>query len=142
MKTTQLRIGAKGVDPVKVPLRVPENIDELSQLARGNVEVILRWAKRGMAIEHQERSGARDKVVELRKAGNLTQDQITEQVAKVVADYDPTVAAVRGGTRERKPIEIKTGKGGKISMDEFRAQLEAAGVKLNFAEVAGQAAQG
>lgn len=132
MKTRQLRIGAKGIAPVKVPLQEPENIDELSTVARGSVPVIMRWANRGRAIEHQERSGARDQVTELRKAGTLTEEQITDAVAKTVASYDPTVAAVRGGPRERKPVEIKAPKNGKLSMDDFRAQLEAAGIKINF----------
>ncbi len=135
MKTVTLKIGAKGVNPVKVPLQKAENIDDLSKLARGSVEVITRWANRGLAIEHQERSGARDRLRELRSktgADALSEEQITADIAKIVAEYDPTVAAARGGPRERKPIEIKAGKGGKISMEDFRAQLEAAGVKLNF----------
>jgi len=128
-----LKVGAKGVEGVSVPIREAENIDDLSQLARGNVDVIVRWANRGFRIESQERSGARDALKEGRTAGKDT-PTLTTEIAKLVADYDPTAKAARGGPRERKPITIKAGAGGKLTMDDFRAQLEAAGVKINFAE--------
>jgi hypothetical protein len=140
MKTRTLKIGGKGVTAVTVPLQQPENVEELTTAAKGNVEVIMRWANRGRAIEHQERSGARDKLKELRAiTPALTDDEITKQVGALVAGYDPTVAAARGGPRERKPVTIVAPKGGKLTMDDFRKQLEAAGVKINFAEAGGDA---
>lgn len=133
MKTEKLKVGGKGIAPVTVPVRQAENIDDLSQLAKGNVDVITRWANRGYRIECQERSGARDALKEGREAGKDDQT-LTSEIAKVVEEYDPTAKAARGGPRERKPITIKAGAGGKVSMDDFLAQLAAAGVKVNFAE--------
>lgn len=133
MKTAQLRVGIKGKEAVSVPLQIPENVDELLQLAKGSTEVVMRWAKRGLAIEAQERSGARDTYREASEAGK-TKEEITALVAKDVANYDPTVAAARGGSRPRKPVEIKAGPGGKLSLDDFKAQLEAAGVKINITQ--------
>lgn len=131
MKTAQLRVGIKGKEAVSVPLQVPETIDELLGLAKGSQEVVMRWAKRGYAIEAQERSGARDTYRDASEAGK-TKEEITALVAADVAGYDPTVAAARGGARPRKPVEIKAGPGGKLSLDDFKAQLEAAGVKINI----------
>src|SRR6266852_3831942 len=101
MKTANLRVGIKGKEAVSVPLQIPENVDELLQLAKGSTEVVMRWAKRGLAIEAQERSGARDTYRDLSAAGK-TKEEITAAVAKDVAEYDPTVAAARGGSRPRK----------------------------------------
>lgn len=141
MKTEDLRVGGKGVEPVTVPVRQAENIDDLSTLAKGNAEVITRWANRGYRIECQERSGARDALKEGREKGVDTAT-LTAEVAKIVAEYDPTAKAARGGPRERKPITIKAGAGGKVSMEDFLAQLAAAGVKVNFDEGEGAPAQG
>ena len=141
MKTGSLKIGGKGVKAVTVPVQTPENLEDLSSLAKGNVEVITRWATRGHRIESQERSGARDLLKELRaKTPALSDEEITTEVAKLVADYDATQKAARGGPREKKPVVIKTS-GGKLDMASFRAQLEAAGVKLQFEGEEG-AAQG
>jgi chemotaxis response regulator CheB len=138
MKTENLKVGGKGIEAVTVPVRQAENIDDLSTLAKGNAEVITRWANRGYRIECQERSGARDALKEGREK-NVATEQLTSDIAKIVADYDPTEKAARGGPRERKPITIKAGAGGKVSMEDFLAQLQAAGVKVNFDE--GGAAQ-
>jgi hypothetical protein len=133
MKTAQLKVGIKGKEAVQVPLQIPENTQDLLTLAKGNEEVVLRCFKRGWAIENQERSGARDTFREATEAGK-TKEEIQALCAADVAGYDPTVAAARGGPRARKPVTIKAGPGGKLSMADFRAQLEAAGVKLNFEE--------
>lgn len=133
MKTTQLKVGIKGAEAVKVPLRIPENTQEMLELCRGSEEVLQRCFKRGWAIENQERSGARDTFRELHEKG-ASNEEIVAAVAKDVADYDPTQTAPRGGPRVRKPVEIKAGKGGKLSMEDFLAQLAAAGVKVNISE--------
>jgi chemotaxis response regulator CheB len=133
MKTEQLKVGGKGIEGVTVPVKQAENLDDLSNLAKGNVEVITRWANRGYRIECQERSGARDALKEGRDAGKDT-PTLTTEIAKLVDEYDPTAKAARGGPRERKPVVIKAGAGGKVSMEDFLAQLAAAGVKVNFAE--------
>lgn len=140
MKTAQLKVGTKGHEAVQVPLQIPENTQDLLTLAKGNEEVVLRCFKRGWAIENQERSGARDTFREAIEQGK-SKEEIQALCAKDVAEYDPTVASQRGGPRTRKPVTIVAPASGKLSMDEFRKQLEAAGVKLNFTtEGAGQPA--
>jgi hypothetical protein len=131
VKTANLKVGIKGAEAVQVPLRIPENTQEMLELCKGSEEVLQRCFKRGWAIENQERSGARDTFRELHEAGK-PKDEIIAAVAKTVADYDPTSVAARGGARPRKPVEIKAGPGGKLSMDDFLAQLAAAGVKVNI----------
>ena len=131
MKTAQLKVGIKGAEAVQVPLQIPENVDEMLTLSKNNQDVVLRCFKRGWAIENQERSGARDTFRELHSAGK-SKEEILAACSKDVAEYDPTVAGNRGGPRVRKPVEIKTGENGKISLDDFRAQLEAAGIKVNL----------
>jgi hypothetical protein len=127
----KLAVGAKGLTKVVVPVREAENIEDLSNLAKGNVEVITRWANRGFRIESQERSGAREKLRELR-AANTDEAEVVRQISELVANYDPTQKAARGGPRGPKQVTIKTGKGGKIDAASFVEQLKAAGINVNF----------
>ena len=95
--------------------------------------MIQRWANRGFRIESQERSGARDKLKELR-AANTEEAEVQKAIAELVSNYDPTQKAARGGPRGPKQVTIKTGKGGKIDAASFVEQLKAAGINVNFAE--------
>lgn len=134
MKTGTIKIGTKGYPAVKVPINEPENLDDLNSLAKGNPNVIIRWAIRGHRIESQERSGARDTFRELRAAGK-SDAEVTAECAKIVAEFDPTKSVKRGTSgRTRKPREVNivTPASGKMTLDEFRKQLEAQGVKVNF----------
>lgn len=132
MKTVQLKVGIKGAQAVQVPLRKAETVDDMSTLAKGNIDVITRCFNRGWAIENQERSGARDTFREKTEAG-APQDEIVKACAEDVATYDPTVQSARGGARPRKPVTITAPASGKLTLEEFRRQLEAAGVKVNIA---------
>lgn len=140
----KLKVGAKGLTAVTVPVKEAENVEDLSTLAKGDASVIVRWANRGFRIESQERSGAREKLRELRTA-NASDEQVTSEISQLVANYDPTQKAARGGPRGPKQVTIKTGKGGKIDAASFVEQLKAAGINVNFAEaeaaLAGGAAQ-
>lgn len=127
----KLKIGGKGVAAVTVPIREPENLEDLNELAKGDIKVITRWATRGHRIESQERSGARDRLKELRAEGKLDETAITAEIAKLVFDYDATAQAARGGPRTRKPVVIKT-TNGKVDMSSFLAQLAAAGIKVSL----------
>lgn len=142
MKTKELKVGIKGADPVKVPLRVAESVDDILELTKNDPAVTVRIFNRGWAIENQERSGARDTLrtmVEEKAAA----DAITSAVAEKVSGYDPTVVQARTGNRgpRVKNVEIKAAKGGKLSMDDFLAQLKAAGVNVNIADGEAAAAQ-
>ena len=127
----KLKVGAKGLAAVTVPVKEAENVEDLSTLAKGDAAVIVRWANRGFRIESQERSGAREKLRELRQSG-ASDEEVTKQIAELVANYDPTQKAARGGPRGPKQVTIKTGKGGKIDAASFVEQLKAAGINVNF----------
>lgn len=124
MKTETLRVGAKGTrEAVKVPVRIAENLEDMNALAKSNLGVVIRCFNRGFRIESQERSGAREK---FRENGTV------EEIAALVANYDPTVVHPRA-TGPRKPAEIKLTKGKKTyTPEEMAALLAAAGVKANL----------
>jgi hypothetical protein len=121
------------IEKVVVPVKEAENVEDLSTLAKSDANVIVRWANRGFRIESQERSGAREKLRELRAAGTPN-EEVVRQISELVANYDPTAKAARGGPRGPKQVTIKTGKGGKIDAASFVEQLKAAGINVNFAE--------
>lgn len=122
MKTISLKIGDRksGRDPVKVPLLIPENLSDMTELARNNTDVVVRCFTRGWRIENQERSGAREAFGE---------GKTEHEIAKVVADYDPTEVRARGSSGPRKPKTITLPKGKKtFSAADLKALLEAQGV--------------
>lgn len=134
MKTLELRVGAKGERAaVKVPVQIAETLDEATSLARGSSGVFLRCFNRGWRIENQERSGARDAFVE---------GQTTEQIAALVAAYDPTKVLPRtGGGRRAKPVEVRvSAKKKSFSVEEMRELLAAAGAKVNIVVAEGATA--
>ena len=124
MKTANLRVGAKGErKAITVPVLIGENLEDVQKLSRGKLEVLIRCFNRGFRIESQERSGARDAFRENKSA---------EEIAKLVADYDPTVVHPRIGG-PRKPVEIKLAKGKKsYTPDELAALLAQHGVKATL----------
>jgi hypothetical protein len=124
MKTESLRVGAKGTrEAVKVPVQIAENLEDVQALSKGELGVVIRCFNRGFRIESQERSGAREK---FREGGT------PEEIAQLVATYDPTVVRPRTAG-PRKPAEIKLTKGKKsYTPDELSALLAAAGVKANL----------
>lgn len=124
MKTETLRVGAKGTrEAVKVPVKIAENLEDMNTLTKGNLAVVIRCFNRGFRIESQERSGAREA---------FRENKSPDEIAKLVAEYDPTVVHPRS-TGPRKPAEIKLTKGKKTyTPEEMAALLAAAGVKANL----------
>lgn len=124
MKTESLRVGAKGArEAIKVPVRIAENLEDMQALTKGNLGVVLRCFNRGFRIESQERSGAREK---------FRENGTPEEIAKLVAEYDPTVVRPRVAG-PRKPAEVKLQKGKKsYTPEELGALLAAAGIKANL----------
>lgn len=144
MKQVPLKIGAKGLGAVKVPLNVPETIDELTTAAKNSPEVVVRWAKRGFAIEHQERSGARETFREMKQSG-ADDAAIQAAVAEKVNSYDPTAVKPRtssGTSRKPKQVTVKSGPNGKApSLADFLAQLKAQGVNVSIDDGSGTPAE-
>jgi hypothetical protein len=104
MKTIPLKVGAKGTRPaIKVPTQVAETLEDLSTLARGSVEVIVRWANRGKRIEDQDASGAR---------AAFKEGKSEDEIAALVANYDPTVK------KERKRTGTSGPRTKKVKLDE------------------------
>lgn len=124
MKTESLRVGAKGTrEAIKVPVRIAESIEDMQTLAKGNLGVLIRCFNRGFRIESQERSGAREA---------FRDNKGPEEIAKLVAEYDPTVVRPRA-SGPRKPAEVKLQKGKKsYTPEELGALLAAAGIKANL----------
>lgn len=125
MKTVKLKIGAKGTRPaVVVPTQIAENIDDLTQLARGSTEVIVRWANRGKRIEDQERSGAREA---------FRTGKSDEEIAALVASYDPTKVVIRERTGTSKPrvkkVQLEAAQAAQLP-EKLREQLRAQGVEI------------
>lgn len=134
MKTVQLAIGVKGQEAVKVPLQKAETTEDMIALAKNSIEVVTRCFNRGWAIENQERSGARDIFREGLEKGT-DRAALTTEIASAVSSYDPTIAAPRGGgKRGPRNVEVKAAAGGKLSMDDFLAQLKAQGINVNIAQ--------
>lgn len=126
MKAGSVKVGIKG-HAVKVPCDIPENITDLETLAKGSEGVLVRWAKRGLQIERQENSGARDHV---RANEDMDDDTLAAEVAKIVADYDPTITKVRAprtakATEVALPANVEA-----MSREELTALLASAGVKV------------
>ena len=146
MKTVNLKVGVKGLkgqDALTVPTQVAENPQELMQLARGNADVVVRWANRGKRIEDQERSGARDHLREaVEKAGGAAQftgnaelkERTRREVADIVAKFDPTQAAARGGPRGPRTVKIEQKKGQKMDLNAFLAALKEKGINIEVSE--------
>lgn len=133
MKEIKIKVGAKGTrEPVVVPGRAAENVEDMTSLAKSDVNVIMRCFNRGWRIECQERSGAREA---------FRANKTAEEIAKIVAGYDPTVASERGsGPRQPKVVALKPGKKS-YTPDEIRALLADAGVKnVNLVDEAPAAA--
>lgn len=132
MKTISLRVGKKstGREAVKVPLNVAENASDAMTLSKGNEKVFVRCFNRGWQIENQERSGARDAFGE---------NKSMEDIANIVATYDPTQVKVRtGGGRKAAPKKIVLQKGKtRYSLQELQEALKAQGfeVETESAEV-------
>lgn len=150
MKTVNLKVGIKGAEALTVPTRIAENPSELMELARQNPDVVVRWANRGKRIEDQERSGARDTFREaVEKAGGgeafkantALVEETRRAIAKVVAEYDPTVAQARGGPRGPRQVTIAAPKGGKFTMDDFLAALKEKGINVQIEGAGAPAAQ-
>ena len=125
MQSVPLKIGTKqeGKEPYKVPVNLAESVEEIQSLSRGDMKVVLRCFNRGWRIENQERSGARDKF----RAGGTV-----EEVAAIVANYDPTKVVPRAG-RPAAPKEITLPKGKKnFSAQELAELLAKSGIKANI----------
>lgn len=125
MKEGKLKVGAKstGRPSVVVPCSLAENVEDMTKLAHGDVGVVVRCFNRGFRIESQERSGAREAFKE---------GQTPEQIAAIVAAYDPTQVAERAkGPKPPKEIKLKAGKKS-YTPDEIAELLKSAGVKANL----------
>ena len=123
MKTFNLKVGKKGSrEAVKVPLQVAENTADIVALSKNNEAVAVRCFNRGWKIENQERSGARDAFGE---------GKSQEEIAKIVAEYDPTRVAERGPRAPKAPPTVKLEKKSRYSLEELQAALAAAGVKID-----------
>lgn len=125
MKTSNLRVGAKGErKAITVPVRTAETLEDMNDLSKGTLAVVLRCFNRGYRIESQERSGAREA---------FREGKPEAEIANLVATYDSTAVRPRGEGRPRKPVEVKLTKGKKsYTPDELAALLAAAGVKANL----------
>lgn len=138
MKTVELKVGIKGADAIKVPCPIAESVDDMLKLAKGNQDVVVRCFNRGFRIEAQEKSGARDTFRELTEQ-KKSAEEIRTAVAAKVANFDPTVSQPRS-SGPRKPRDVKIDPAKKsYTPDEFRALLEASGVKVNFIDGSGAA---
>lgn len=127
MKIFNLKVGDKksGRDAVKVPLNVAENSADMIALAKNDEAVAVRCFNRGWKIENQERSGARDAF----KAGKTA-----DEIAAIVASYDPTKVAERGPRTPKAPPTVKLEKKSRYSLEELQAALAAAGVQIDTGE--------
>lgn len=134
MKTAELKVGTKNAKHVKVPVQTAETVDEAISLARNDAKVLVRMFNRGYRIEAQEKSGARDKLAELRQATPaLSDEEVANQIATIVREFDPTkVKARTGRSSGPKKVVMPTARNGKLSIDDFKAALAAAGVKVEF----------
>lgn len=133
MKTVELKVGIKGADAIKVPCPIAESVDDMLKLAKGNQDVVVRCFNRGFRIEAQEKSGARDEFKTLWDAGKRG-DELRGPIAAKVANFDPTVSQPRS-SGPRKPRDVKIDPAKKsYTPEEFRALLEASGVKVNFVD--------
>jgi hypothetical protein len=120
MKTATLRVGTKGAKPYTVPVRTAESLEDVQELSKRDVGVVIRCFNRGFRIESQERSGARDA---FREGKN------EKEIADIVAAYDPTKVVPRSAG-PRKPKEVKLVKGKKsYTPEEIQALLAGSGVK-------------
>lgn len=123
MKLAKLRVGAKGDrEAVTVPVREAENVEDMEELSNGSTDVVVRCYNRGWRIENQERSGARDA---------FREGKTEEEIAQIVADYDPTIVKARA---PRKPREITVPAGKEsFSQDDLAALLAQHGIQVKVA---------
>lgn len=141
MKIETVKIGSKiGTEHVQVEckLRVPENVAEMSELAKGSGEFVVQMFVRGWRIWNQEQSGARDAVAQSTAAERKDMPAFTAKIQGIVDSADPTAPAKRTG-RPAGPKEVK------VSQNDLKAAIEgndmtklaellaAQGVKLNIA---------
>jgi hypothetical protein len=142
MKIETVKIGSKiGTEHVQVEckLRMPENVAEMSELARGSSDFVIQMFNRGWRIWNQEQSGARDAVAESTAAERKDMPAFTAKIQGIVDNADPTAPAKRTG-RPAGPREVKVSQNdlaaafAKNDMASLAALLAAQGVKLNIAE--------
>lgn len=139
MKEGMLKIGV--ADPkfaVRVPIKVAENLEDISTLARGDVEYVVDCFMRGHRINLQE-SDARTTVADM-VFGKVTSEResaefvtkVTKAVSAKIAEFDPTAERKRGG-RPARPKNVKVDPAKKTyTADEMQVLLAASGVKVNF----------
>jgi hypothetical protein len=142
MKIETVKIGSKiGTEHVQVEckLRVPENVAEMSELAKGSAEFVTQMFVRGWRIWNQEQSGARDAVAESTAAERKDMVAFTAKIQGIVDAADPTAPAKRTG-RPAGPREVKVNQNelaaafASNDMTKLAEMLAAQGVKLNIAQ--------
>lgn len=152
MKSDTVKVGSKiGTEHVQVEcsIQIPENTDDMYQLAWGNRaadkltadesaaarEFVVQMFTRGWRIWKQEQSGARDAVATSTVAERKDVKTFTAKVQAVMDAADPLAPAKRTG-RPAKPAEVKVDDSVKAAMQSgdmnaLAELLAAQGIKLN-----------
>jgi hypothetical protein len=120
MKQAEIKVGGRGVPAIKVLGNLAENVEDAIALSRNNPAVLVRCFNRGLRIEYQEKSGARDA---------LKEGKSQTEVQALVTNYDPTAVAAR----TRKPKEapkLRVAKGQKFTFESLKALAAAQGIVI------------
>jgi hypothetical protein len=130
MRQETLKVGVSNGDSVKVNIELPETRTELGTVSKSDDAVLLRWGRRAMRIEMQERTGARDIIRKHPKKNVETDESYSKRVGplvqKAINEYDPTASAVRGPVV--KTVEVPKGS----MTPQMVKQLEEQNVLVKF----------
>lgn len=128
MKQAEIKVGGKGTPAIKVLANLAENVEDAISLSRNTPAVLVRCFNRGLRIEYQEKSGARDAL----KAGkNQT------EVQAIVNGYDPTAVAARGPRAPKAPPTLRVAKGQRFTFESLKALAAAQGIQIEEETPAG-----
>lgn len=137
-KINDLTVGCKiGTEhfAVECSLKIPENVADCKELAKGSEPFVAQMFERGWRIWNQEQSGARDFVREATVAQREAPD-FKNKVQAVIDAADPLTPPKRSG-RPAQPKDVKVdaevAKAMKTGdLTTLQTLLAAQGIKINF----------